>query len=128
MKAGVCVSTVSIVGGGPGDRLSVAIVVADGADRADGVFDSAHRRCIIPAWKRRRLPERAGDFVDGKGYPGNLMALRWTARRGGEAPATRSSSHTQAARRVVSEGCRPCNRRRGANHNPGGQSKVATRA
>ena len=86
--------------------LSVAIVVADGADRADGVLDISRPRLNLISvlntdWKRRRRPpERAG-----KGYPGNLMALRWTARRGGGGSAREQElrwarpSHTQAARR-----------------------------
>jgi hypothetical protein len=92
--------------------LSVAIVVADGADRADGVLDISRPRLNLISvlntdWKRRRRPpERVG-----KGYPGNLMALRWTARRGGGRKRPRTGAalgqalphpSSEAARRVVS--------------------------
>jgi hypothetical protein len=41
LRSADCVSTVSIVSGFLQTRLSVAVVVADGADRADGVFEKA---------------------------------------------------------------------------------------
>jgi hypothetical protein len=110
--------------------LSVAIVVADGADRADGVLDISRPRLNLISvlntdWKRRRRPPE----------PGNLMALRWTARRGGGALEQElrwaRPSHTQAARRrggclLGLQALKPATR--GKSQSLGGLNKAATRA
>ena len=125
-------------------RLSVAIVVADGADRADGVLDISRPRLNLMSalntnWNTVRDvggPRARGDLVARKGYPGNLLALRWTARRGGGASAREQElrwarpSRTQAARRrgglspaagLETGDC-------GKSQSLGGLNKAATRA
>ncbi len=89
--------------------LSVAIVVADGADRTDVFRENTHlddvninaRYPTEVCARRRRPPSARGPW----GQLGNLMALRWTASRGGRASAREQElrwarpSHTPAARR-----------------------------
>jgi len=124
--------------------LSVAIVVADGADRADGVLDISRPRLNLMSalntnWNTVRDvggPRARGDLVSSKGYPGNLMALRWTASRGAsQAPANRSCAGPgppAPKRRGGAEGClllqplKPATR--GKSQSLGGLNKAATRA
>ena len=90
--------------------LSVAIVVADGADRADGVFDISRPRLNLISvlntdWKRRRRPpERAGPCGrQGLSRKSHGAAMDGTQRGGGSAREQElrwaRPPHTQAARR-----------------------------
>ena len=92
--------------------LSVAIVVADGADRADGVLDISRPRLNLISvlntdWKRRRRPpERAGTGLSRKSHgaamDGTQRGRRKRPRTGAALGQALPHPSSEAARRVVS--------------------------
>ena len=123
--------------------LSVAIVVADGADRADGVLDISRPRLNLISvlntdWKRRRRPpELAGTLCPARAIP----EISWRcdgrhAEKAAEAPANRSCAGPgppAPKQRGGAVGCllglqalKPATR--GKSQSLGGLNKAATRA
>ena len=92
--------------------LSVAIVVADGADRADGVLDISRPRLNLISvlntdWKRRRRPpERAWEGLSRKSHgaamDGTQRGRRKRPRTGAALGQALPHPSSEAARRVVS--------------------------